>query len=1016
MCAVSSLTDDTLSFNIYSVLSDIDDENDIQNDGLNITLSSEVCTPSLVNVNDSHAKKHSRHDMKNSFSALARTLTKNDGFSIGCLNVRGLLSKYEQIVLLLNECHFDFFGLCETFLDSNVPQYEYKVEGYNSISRHRNRHGGGVLLYVNELMKFEYIYVPESQVESVWISTRLKGDNVAIGIMYRPPSADNDYFSAMLNQLDFIHDKFDKVILMGDLNFNYDFDVSLRNNPIHNIESLYEMEQLVTNPTRVTTTSSTLLDVILSNVSQYHVLTRVHELSVSDHYLVYTILKFKKPFLNHREVKFRNFKDFNAGAFMNDLRSSTSIANTNWSGSSLESKWFEFKECFFAVCNKHAPVQTRRLKNRNNPWITPEIVKLMYERDYLKKKAVKLKCSDLWDKYVVTRNKVTKLIRESKLEYASIAVSQNKNDSKKMWKALNRLTGRDHRKSSCCNIDAHEYNDFFNLIGKKTVSHLQHTSENEIYWNCSKSIYTFDFVHITEESVRKYLLNLGDVTTVDVLGFDGKLLFYASSIISPIISKFFNLSMELKVVLQDWKLSRVTPVYKGKGSRDEYCNYRPISVICHIAKILERLIQVQVMNYLSDHELITIDQSAYLKYHSTQTSLHRVVNDWSWNIEDGDITGVCALDISKCFDTINHKILLEKLKFYGFAENVVSWFSSYLHHRGHMVACNNKCSDVNFVEIGVPQGSVLGPTLFLIYVNDINNNLGSTTCNIYADDVLIYCSGKEIGDVNVKLQHSLDVIKQWYDNNLLVVNSSKSNAMMVTTRQRELLLRNSDYNGSHIDLVLNDDHLDYVEHCKYLGVDIDKNLNWNVHVEELSKQLNSMVWMLARLRKFLPLHSLTEIYKSIVQPKIDYAITLWGYSTDANINKIQRMQNRAIRAILNNFDYVNCRGIELVKTLNLFNVKQRRDYFMALFMFRSIHGLVPNYISNEITMSMDVIERVSRIFNRNDLYVPTIVKKCARNTFAYTGPKLWNSLSNELKECTNIDAFKVEARKYFLQC
>ena len=692
------------------------------------------------------------------------------------------------------------------------------------------------------------------------------------------------------------------------------------------------------------------------------------------------------------------------------------MTNTDWPASSFENKWLAFKESFFKICNLHAPVQTRRLKKRNNPWITPEIVKLMYERDYLKKKAVKLKCDVQWNKYVAMRNRVTQLIKSSKKDYATATVSEHRNDSKKMWKALNKLTGRDQRNSTPSNIDAQEYNDFFNEIGKKTVSHLQSNPESEIYWKCSKSIYRFDFIEISEEAVKKLLLSLGDVSTVDVLGFDGKLLFHACNIISPILCKFFNLSIELKTVLQDWKLSRVTPVYKGKGSREEFSNYRPISVICHIAKIFEKLVQAQVMNYLNEHELITIDQSAYLKHHNTQTSLHRVVNDWSWNIEDGDITGVCALDISKCFDTISHDILLRKLNFYGFGDNVVEWFRSYLCHRGHMVSCNNKCSNVDYVEIGVPQGSVLGPTLFLIYVNDINNNLDSTCCNLYADDVLIYCSGKELSDVNSKMQNSLDIMKEWYDNNLLVINSSKSCTMLVTTRQREALLNNSENVQSHIDLMLNGDHLNYVENCKYLGVEIDKNLSWCTHIQELCKQLNNMVWTLARLRKFLPRTSLIEIYKSIVQPKIDYAITLWGYSTDINVNKIQRMQNRAIRAIVNNFDFVNYRGIDLVKDLNLFTVRQRRDYFMSLFMFKTIHGLVPNYISNEILMSVDVIERISRNVDENDLYVPNVFKECAKKAFTYTGPKIWNSLPTRLKECTNLDVFKQEARKHFLSC
>jgi hypothetical protein len=257
---------------------------------------------------------------------------------------------------------------------------------------------------------------------------------------------------------------------------------------------------------------------------------------------------------------------------------------------------------------------------------------------------------------------------------------------------------------------------------------------------------------------------------MDVLGFDGKLLYLSCDVISPIICKFINASINSRYVLDDWKISRITPVYKGKGSMDDLGNYRPISVISHIAKIVEKEIQKQVMTFLDDHHLITPDQSAYLKKHNTQTSLHRVIDDLLWNVNDGLMTGICSLDIKKCFDTINHKILLKKLEMYGFMDSAVQWFTSYLLSRGAKVYCRNEYSGLKSTNIGVPQGSVLGPTLFLLYVNDINNYLDNAVCNLYADDVLIYCSGEDVSIVNEKLQSSLCCIKEWYDRNLLVVN------------------------------------------------------------------------------------------------------------------------------------------------------------------------------------------------------------------------------------------------------
>jgi hypothetical protein len=331
-----------------------------------------------------------------------------------------------------------------------------------------------------------------------------------------------------------------------------------------------------------------------------------------------------------------------------------------------------------------------------------------------------------------------------------------------------------------------------------------------------------------------------------------------------------------------------------------------------------------------------------------------------------------------------------------------------LSHRGHKVFCNKQYSDVKYIDIGVPQGTVLGPTLFLLYVNDINNYLDSATCNLYADDVLLYVSGQNINEINEKLQVSVNKVKEWYDNNILVVNASKSNTLLVATRQKEVHV-----NGE-VSIHFGNDRLDNVDSCKYLGVEIDKNINWSSHIDNLCKDLNSKVWSLSRAKSFVPRQVLLDMYKSLIQPKIDYAITVWGYTTDQNLDRIQLLQNRAARVICNNFDFVNTRGINLVADLKLMNVRQRRDYFMALLVFKSIHGTAPDYLCNEIIMAVEVTNRISRNLSENDLYMPDTHIDVTRHAFSYCGPKIWNSMPEYIKECSSLYTFKHKAREYFM--
>ena len=365
--------------------------------------------------------------------------------------------------------------------------------------------------------------------------------------------------------------------------------------------------------------------------------------------------------------------------------------------------WNHFKCDFLAVCNKHAPFKTRRLKSRYCPWISTDIIKLMYARDHAHKVAARGDDNDLWLQYRTLRNKVTATVRKAKSDYFQKEFLHSTSNPKKTWNIINKLTNsRVNNLSPSQDLNADDFNNYFSSIGESTVKSLGNNCD-DITWSHPPPMTQFTFQEITVPTVEKMLHELGNDSSSDVLGFDAKLLSLAHKIISPCLTKMFNLSQQTSKLPDDWKLARVTPLYKGKGSQNDHNNYRPIAVIAHVAKILERSVQRQLMHYMIINEYINIDQSAYRAHHSTQTSILRITDDFIDNMCDRLVTGVCLLDIKKCFDTISHKILKMKLSYYGIVNVELQWFNNYLLNRSQIVSLNGKESSKSTINIGVPQ-------------------------------------------------------------------------------------------------------------------------------------------------------------------------------------------------------------------------------------------------------------------------------------------------------------------------
>jgi hypothetical protein len=580
-------------------------------------------------------------------------------------------------------------------------------------------------------------------------------------------------------------------------------------------------------------------------------------------------------------------------------------------------------------------------------------------------------------------------------------VQKHRKNPKKLWQTIR---GALPNESNNVNTDItpNVFNEYFASIGKKVASSIP---KQTVYTDhLTPTNHKFTFSEVPVQQVIKELDLLPIQSKADIIMCDSKLLRLTSHIIAPSLTILINFSLSFAYCPLDWKRAKVTPAYKNKGDQNDKNNFRPLSVIAHVAKIMEKCVHKQLLKYLTNHNFISIDQYAYLKHHSTDLCLHRLIDNILENINEGEITGMCFLDIKKCFDTIDHTILLSKLRTYGITENENSWFQSYLTNRSQIVTLKGKVSSSCNIDIGVPQGTVLGPILFLLYVNDLSNVLSKAEVNVYADDVVIYCSDNDVPSLQHKLQGEVDNVFRWYTNNKLTLGLDKCTTMVI----------NNDVNRSveNFEIHMANTILTQVKSMTYLGVTIDEKLKWKQHVLNVIKKGNINNARLRRVTKLLPLDTKINIHKALTEPAIDYSATVWG-SFSSDIKKcIDRLEHISARTILNNYDFKNTRGADLMKELGLENFENRSKYKLATIIFKAIHGLAPIHIQNLITLKRDISSIITRHANKNSLYKPLPKKEIYKNSLSYKGPTLWNSLPHTVIESQTLPQFKREYTKH----
>jgi hypothetical protein len=614
-----------------------------------------------------------------------------------------------------------------------------------------------------------------------------------------------------------------------------------------------------------------------------------------------------------------------------------------------------FKSLIDDCVEKHLPFRTvkfNRYRHKLNPWITSGILKSIKNRDKMYKNMKLIDPdSERYDsckRNIQTYNNIIKkLIRNSKISYYNNMFTKHKNDSSKSWKLLNSLLGHSNKKNVLTNIFsingsltsnetliADKLNAFFSNIGHQYASKIPDTDPNAYFVflvnppNCQ-----FSFRRVTEQDVCKIISNFKPKNSSGDDNLSLKVLKSIGEKLSIPLSILINQSLSKGVFPHALKLAKVVPLYK-KENPFLFNNYRPISLLLSLSKVFEKAVHSQLLEYFTINNLFLPNQYGFRPKYSTETATLELVDRVLQLLDDDKIPFCIFMDLSKAFDTLNHNILLKKLSFYGVSNSALSWFGSYLNQRNQYVKFHDTKSSVTEVSLGVPQGSILGPLLFLIYVNDINNASSMFKYVLYADDTTListFCSFCDTESAELQINNELNKIYQWLCANKLSLNIGKTKYMIFHSPHRKE--PNIDFHAFSINGTL----LERTNEFNFLGSIITSNLSWKKHCSMLCNKLSRTIGTLKRLQNTVPTFVLLTIYNSFFLSHLSQSILLWGHKP----GRVIKLQKRAIRTIFKT--KYNAHTSKLFKMNKLLKFDDIYRIAMIKFYYKYLQGTLPSY-------------------------------------------------------------------------
>ena len=954
------------------------------------------------------------------------------------LNCRGLSSNWEHFIELINSLHtntfqFDIIGVSECYKHEN--DIRIHINGYHEIlSRNRNEgRKGGVGLFIKNNIQFKVredisVFIPHV-FESLFVEIELDSNKKQIvGIVYRPntpPLADLDIFTDNMVEIMEIINRCNKhAVIMGDMNIDIMKYGSHEKTNVY-VDSLFSngFVPTITKPTRIGNTSATLIDHIYSNNVAANMKSGIVITDVADHYGIYHMVLNKSSITAAEPIEIRKFNNRNTQKFLGllsecDFSEAILLDSVDASYDAFLCKYRSIFEESFPLTKAYTSG-----KRLHEPWYTPELAISSKQRITLFKRKQKNPTEDNIARYKAFNNDYNKQRRIAKSTYYNELINKYKSDAKKTWSLLNQALGKNRHRTSPSSIF---FNDILSSNGKSIANNFNKEFANAgefVAKNIPASRNTFEQYMPTPVSNSIFLdpVSVCDIKLIiDKMkpkvstGFDDiscKLLKYSSPFILEPLTHIVNLSLYTGIVPSQMKLAKVVPIYK-KGDQKSSNNYRPVSILPAFSKILEKAMYIKVMKYLDKHNVLYSHQYGFRPKHST---IHPIIHFMDHcakarNKPISEITLALFCDLSKAFDVINHDIMLHKLSVYGIRGAALNWFKSYLSERKQYVRYNGYDSDYSLISHGVPQGSILGPLLFLIYVNDIciNRNLNILS---FADDTTLYMSSNSVHTLYDEANFNINCLYEWFCCNKLYLNAAKTKYIIISPPNTKFVTSNYSIkiSGKEIDRIGNNM---LEKSFKFLGIFIDENLSWKHHIAHVNSKLSQSLFGLRQVKNILPRGCLVNLYHALIQPYLSYGLILWGSAKPQYLKKTIILQKRALRIV--NKSSANSHTEPLFKKYSILKLTDLFEFQILLFMYDYINNNLPSSFCGMFRVNKDV-NTTYRTRQSNLYSLPLCRSNFVSKMLFRKAPETWNAWYQQIQPNISRRLFKTLTSRYMTE-
>ena len=942
------------------------------------------------------------------------------------MNIRSMPKHYMEFEMYIESLKHDFtfIGISETWFHKDNCDL-YGLTKYSSIDKFRNNEkGGGVTLFIRESVAYKCrgdLDIFDNQMETIFIEVEKENfglaSNMVIGLVYRIPDSSVDSFNEQIaNVLDTISREGKLCYLMGDMN------IDLLKHECHKPTSTYldimysnNLFPVITKPTRITEKSATLIDHIFTNNFDHDCqhIQGILCTDISDHYPIFYIAKTTKPscsdqlYYLRRKINQKTSTKFIEKISSVDWNFITDVQDPQ----EAYTLFHKTTSDMYNLCFPYEKI-IKKYDNRK-PWLTTELkerIKIKNKLFAKRKSGTQAKEKCLY--YNMYRNKLNHLLRSTERKHYQELLQDHRNNLRKSWQIIKSVINK--RKYKPVNtrflhngsvIDdkskiSNKFNNFFVNIGTSLASKIPNSNKQPsefIKVQVTDSMYLNP---VTENEVEKILGNLKD----SAAGWDDikpNLVKMVKSYIKTPLTHICNLSLSQGIFPEELKIANVLPLFKN-GDEMIFSNYRPVSILPVFSKLFEKIMYNRLLDFVNKHGVIYEYQFGFLKGKSTFMALISLLEKISAALDKGEFVIGIFLDFSKAFDTVDHDILLKKLEIYGVRGIVHDWFRSYLTNRSQYVTYNMTKSNKLTINCGVPQGSILGPLLFLIYINDLSTVSSALFSILFADDTNMFDTGKDINLLSKKINEELIKIQEWLRCNKLSLNVSKTHYMIFCPSQKVV---------NDVRIVLDNELIDRVYVTKFLGVQIDYKLSWSMHIEYTCKKLSKCIGILCKARRQFDKSTLVGLYYSFVYPYLIYCNHVWGNTYPTALQKMFILQKKIMRII-------SCVGYRtstspLFMQHKLLTLKCINMYIVATFMYECVNGNAPHMFKEYFTVNRNVHSHNTRQLNH--LHIVKWHLNIRKFSFRVHGAQLWNSIPLNIRESKSLNIFKSKMKRYLLE-